>query len=382
MAAATSLPATVGLLGTELIAHFEITRGQLGLVIGLTMFVGGVCSPLVGALTDRLGGRKALAVMFSSAALAYAVMAGATVYLLLLGAAIIGGLGNGLSNPATNKLIATEVVPGRRAVITGIKQSGVQVGAALLGLLVPLGVLAWGWRLTVLSVGIIWLMFLPVTFAVTSPVAAVPRVSRQQRASTLKDIWPVSLYGLSLGITAAVILLLPLYTEEALGFTRVNAGRVAALAAVAAVLGRLTWARRAERRQAFAVTLRLMAWLAIGALATIAAAVNIPWLIWVGATAIGLSAGSWNAVGMLATIVTAGPSRAGAAAGWVQLGFLSGVGLSSPFFGWLVDQTHSYMPVMLVAAVAALGGSLVVTRGTTVLGERPPEKEEDDASSR
>jgi predicted MFS family arabinose efflux permease len=253
-------------------------------------------------------------------------------------------------------------------VITGVKQSGVQVGAALLGLLVPLGVLAWGWRPTVLAVGAAWLVFIPVTFRVTSAVAPVPGRARGRLAAAFKEVWPVSLYGLTLGVGSAVILLLPLFTAEVLGFDPVKAGRVAALAAGAAILGRLTWAGRAERRQAFAGTLRLIAFLAIAALAAIAAAPDLPWLIWVGAAGIGLSAGSWNSVGMLATIVTAGPDRAGAATGWVQLGFLTGSGLSSPIFGWLVDRTGSYMPVLAAAATAAAIGSLIITRGAAPLG--------------
>jgi MFS family permease len=365
MAAATSLGPMLGLLGTELLAEFNISRGQLGLLIGVSMFIGGACSPLLGTLTDRLGGRKALAVVFASASLAYAVLGTARVYALMLVASFFGGIANGLTNPATNKLIATEIAPGQRALITGAKQSGVQVGTALLGLLVPLGVLTWGWRPTVLLAGGVWLSFLPVTFRVTEPVPVSDRKARVPWGAAFRDVWPISVYGMLLGVGASVVVLLPLFAEESLGLDRIAAGQAAALAAITAIVGRMAWARRAERKQAFPATLRTIALLTVLAAAGLAASTTTRWLIWPAAALIGMSAGSWNSVGMLATIVTAGPARAGAATGWVLLGFLSGSGVSTPIFGWLVDRTGSYLPTFAAAATAAMVGSLVATKAST-----------------
>ena len=362
MAAATSLVATLGLLGTELLAEFGISRGQLGLLIGASMLTGGACSPLLGSLTDRLGGRTALAVVFGAASLAFAVLGIAGAYALLFVASLLGGFANGLTNPATNKLIATEISPGQRALITGAKQSGVQVGTALLGLLVPVGVLTWGWRPTVLMVGAVWLAFLPITFRVTKPVPVSDRIARLPWASAFRDVWPISVYGMLMGTGAGVLVLLPLFAEESLGLDRIAAGRAAALAAIAAIVGRMAWTRRAERRQAFPATLRTLALLTVLAAAALAASTTTDWLIWPAAALIGMSAGSWNSVGMLATIVTAGPARAGAATGWVLLGFLSGSGISTPIFGWLVDRTGSYLPAFAATAVAAMIGSLVATK--------------------
>ena len=378
MAAATSLGPTLALLGTVLIGEFSLSRGELGLLIGVAMFTGGALSPLLGSFTDRLGGRKAIAVVFASAGLAYAVLGAAPSYVVMLIASLFGGIANGLTNPATNKLIATGIAPGQRAFITGAKQSGVQVGNALLGLLVPLGVIAWGWRPTVSAAAVVWLAFLPFAFWVTSPVPAV-QSSRQPWATAFRDVWPISLYGMLLGVGASVIVLLPLFAEESLGFDRINAGRAAALAAIAAIGGRLTWARRAERRDAFPATLRTIALLTILATAGLALATAVPWLIWPAAALGGISAGSWNSVGMLATIVTAGPARAGAATGWVLLGFLGGTGVSTPFFGWLVDRTGSYVPTFAAAGAAALIAALIVVRASVISdrhadsrGRQPP----------
>jgi MFS family permease len=363
MAAGTSFAPMLGLLGTEFLREFEISRGELGLLIGLSMVIGGICSPVVGVLTDRLGGRKALALTFALAGAGYTVMAGADIYLVLMLAAFLAGISNGLTNPATNKLIATEVAAGRRGFITGTKQSGVQIGTALLGLLVPVGVIAWGWRITVLIVAGAWLLFLPVAFRVTSAVAPSQPTTRAEWATAFWNIWPISAYGMLIGIASSLLILLPLFAEEALGFDRVAAGQTAALAAGCAIVGRLTWPRRAERLHAFPSTLRTMAVLTVLGVAGLAWSVNAPVVVWPAAMVMGLSAASWNSVGMLATIVTAGPARSGAATGWVQLGFLTGAGLGTPLYGWLVDNTGSYLPGTGVAAVAATAAAVVVTMG-------------------
>ena len=363
MAVATTFGSTIGLLGTEFIREFRISRGELGLLIGLSMVIGGACSPVVGVLTDRLGGRKALALTFALAGAGYLVAAGAGAYLVLMLAAVLTGISNGLTNPATNKLIATEVAPGRRGLITGTKQSGVQIGTALLGLLVPLGAIAWGWRVTVLIVGAVCLFFLPVTFRVTSAVPASKPTTREEWPTAFWDIWPVSAFGMLIGIASSLLVLLPLFAEEALGFDRVTAGRTSALAAGCAIAGRLAWPRRAERRHAFPGTLRTLALLTMAGVAGLAWSTSVPAMVWPAAVVMGVSAASWNAVGMLATIVTAGPLRAGAATGWVQLGFLTGSGVSTPIYGWLVDTTGSYLPAMGVAMVAAALAAAVITVG-------------------
>ena len=369
MASATTFGSTIGLLGTEFLREFRISRGELGLLIGISMVVGGACSPVVGVLTDRLGGRKAMALTFALAGLGYLVMAGARVYAVLLLAGLLAGVANGLTNPATNKLIATEVAPGGRGSITGIKQSGVQIGTAMLGLLVPLGIIAWGWRPTILIVGAIWLIFLPVTFRVTSAVASSKGTSAAEWATALKNIWPVSAFGMLIGIASSLLVLLPLFAEEALGFDRVAAGRTAALAAGCAIIGRLAWPRRAERRQAFTGTLRTLAVLTMLGVGGLAWAAFVPMMVWPAAVVMGLSAASWNSVGMLATIVSAGPARAGAATGWVQLGFLTGSGAGTPLYGWLVDLTGSYLPGMAVAASSAALAAIVITIGSSRIGK-------------
>jgi MFS family permease len=62
---------------------------------------------------------------------------------------------------------------------------------------------------------------------------------------------------------------------------------------------------------------------------------------------------------MLALMVYAGADQAGGASGVVLLGFLAGLGLGPPAFGWSVDRFASYAP--------GLWGVLAVFMIATVL---------------
>ena len=72
--------------------------------------------------------------------------------------ALVGGVGQAIANPATNKLISFHIEPGRRGVITGIKQSGVYVGFVLVGLTAPALTTRFGWEAAFLLLGSVCLL--------------------------------------------------------------------------------------------------------------------------------------------------------------------------------------------------------------------------------
>jgi cyanate permease len=63
---------------------------------------------------------------------------------------------------------------------------------------------------------------------------------------------------------------------------------------------------------------------------------------------------------MLGLIVIAGREAAGRASGIVLFGFLAGLGMGPPLFGWIVDSTGSYSIVWWLAAFASVGGAALV----------------------
>ena len=75
----------------------------------------------------------------------------------------------------------------------------------------------------------------------------------------------------------------------------------------------------------------------------------------------GLSSSTWTSVGMLAVMLGAGPARSGRASGIVMFGFLTGLGVAPPLFGWTVDRTGSYASMWTMSIVAA-----VIATGVTI----------------
>ena len=363
MAMATFTAASLGILASFIIDDLGISRTQLGIVVAVVNVASALLSPIAGRVTDRIGGRAALVVLFATASVTYALLGTAFAYPMLLLAAIGGAFSQASGNPATNKLIA-EVVPlGRRGVITGVKQSGVQAGIFLGGATIPSLAIALGWRVAYLIVAVA-----PLLLAVAITRLIPPRESTEEAevraagpSALPAAIWWLTAYGFLMGFSSSITFLVPLFTEEALGRGPVAGGFAAATIAFVAVFGRILWSRYAERTDAFRMSLVVM-----GVLSVIAAGLFYgagefaAWLLWPAAVLVAAGSNSWISVGMLAVMVETGLESTGKASGYVLLGFLGGLGIGPAVFGALIDRTGSYDLMWLLSAVAAIAAVAVV----------------------
>ena len=362
MAVATFTPASLGILATFIIDDLSISRAELGIVLGLVNVAAAVLSPLVGRVTDRIGGKKSLIVLFVTAGATFLIFGTAVAYGMLFVGAIAGAISQATANPATNKLIAEDVPAGKRGVITGVKQSGVQAGIFLGGLTVPTLAITLGWRGAYLIVAVVPLVFAAIAAWV---VPAAPKATAEHRTRSRGPlpgaIWWLAGFGFLMGFSGAVTFLVPLFAEEVLGLSPVVGGIAAAVIAFVAVPGRILWSRYAERSGAFRGSLGAMAVLSVAAaglfyLSGAAAA----WLLWPAAVLIAVGSSSWNSVGMVAVMVEAGVASTGRASGVVLFGFLTGLGIAPPIFGAIIDHTGSYDIMWLLSALAAAGSAAVI----------------------
>ncbi len=362
MAVATFTPASLGILATFIIDDLSISRAELGIVLGLVNVASAVLSPVAGRVTDRIGGKKALIALFVTAGATFLIFGTAVAYGMLFVGAVAGAIAQATANPATNKLIAEDVPAGRRGVITGVKQSGVQAGIFLGGLTVPTLAITLGWRGAYLIVAVVPLVFAAVAAWV---IPAAPKATAEHRTRSRiplpSAIWWLAGFGFLMGFSGAVTFLVPLFAEEALGLSPVVGGIAAAVIAFVAVPGRILWSRYAERSGAFRGSLGAMAVLSIAAaglfyLSGAAAA----WLLWPAAVLLAAGSSSWNSVGMVAVMVEAGVAATGRASGFVLFGFLTGLGIAPPIFGAIIDHTGSYDVMWLLSALAAAGATMVI----------------------
>lgn len=343
MVGATAITTTIPVLATFLIDDFGVTKvqiGAIGLVVnGLTA----VTSPYAGRIADRIGGQNAALIVLIGASIAALLVAGAPVFPAVFVGGTVAAITAAGANPGTNKLIAEHIERGRRGLITGLKQTGPQLGALLAGLLAPWGATAFGWRPTLVIMAVALVLPVPFLMRMATPNSAVQSDNGAPMAPLPSGIWWVAAYGSLLGLGSSANFLLPLFVEEKLGQTPRVAGLAAALLGGIAIFGRLHWARTVERRKSQATTLAVLSSVAILAavLMLISTTAGIGWM-WAGTVAFGLSAASWTAVGSMAVIAIVGASAAGRASGVVWFGFLTGYGLGPPVYGFTVDKTGSY----------------------------------------
>ena len=364
MGASTFGLVVFAVLAADLIAEFDVDRWQVGALVTAMTISGALISPSVGTLTDRIGARRATIVTLLAAGGALAAMSVSPVFGLVAFFALVGGVAQAIANPATNKLISMHVPPGERGVITGVKQSGVQAGTFLGGLLLPVITLSLGWRWAVAVfgfaalVGGLWAsVSLPADIALETEPGSEPTGERMPPV-----IRSLALYGFLLGFAGtAIFTYLPLYAEESLGYSSSVAGYVVAFVGSVGVAGRIGWGRLSERSLGAMRSLRIISVLSFVSALLLVAAETAPWMVWVAALTTGLSASSWNAVGMLAIIQSVPTRRAGRGSGVVLAGFLLGLGLGAPAFGYSVDRLDTYVPGWLAIGVVFLS-ALLVTR--------------------
>jgi MFS family permease len=375
-------------LASQLIADFDVSRAILGLLGSINTVTGAVTAPWLGRLTDRIGPRRSVITVLGISGAGMSLMAIAPNLWVLGLSAIVSGLPQGWGNPSTNALIAARVPEGSRGVLTGIKQSGVQVSVFLSGLTLPTLSIWLGWRgamwvyagaFFALAIGVPLILAAdeddPASAASVSArdpsslASSPPRTQpAEPRVSGPLDplIWRIAFYALLMGTAGgAVSRFFPLWAEEVVGFSSTTAGAIVAIGGLFGVIARIAVGRLAEHRIGAPRLLGLLSLVGAVYCLSLAATTSIgSWLLWVSPVlaAVGLSA--WNAVAML-TIITTVPRRdAGRASGIVMFGFLGGLSIGSPLAGLAVDAFDSYQPMFFVAFALTLASAILVLPGS------------------
>jgi MFS family permease len=341
---------------------------QMALVYGAAAFT----SAVAGGALRRWGPARCTQITLASAAFACLAIALGGLAGVALGS-LATGLGYGLTNPAATQVLARLAPPARRNMVFAIKQTGVPLGGALAGLLLPT-LAAWlGWQGAALASGATIAL---VTLAYTplrqhwdtgrdpaSPLRAGSgaglRALREQPGLLGLAVCGGCYSGIQLAMGAFMVTML----VAEFGWTPVAAGLATALVQAAGAVARLAWAWVADRSGSGLLTL-----VAIGCL-TVACALLIPLApTWPQAavlalfTALGFCASGWNGVLMAETARMAAPGRAGEAAGGVLVLSFGGVVVGPGLAAALVGLVGSYALAFAALALLPLTGAIVAWR--------------------
>jgi MFS family permease len=311
-----------------------------------------------------IGGKRTLLVVFAISGLALIVHGLSPSLTVLVLAALIFGAGQAGANPSTNALIGGLLEPGRRGVTTGIKQSGVQLGIFLGGLILPTASAVIGWRWTLIVAGLVPLIWLVVA------VIAIPHPLRllDNRGTDASGNHPaikgIGVYALFMGMGGGSLLAyLALFAYESLGYSLVDAGLAVALGGITAVVARVLWGKQSEQSGRYADLLRLLAVLAaVSVLVLWVSLLQAPWLLWPATVLLGASSGSFNAPAMVAVISLSSERNRGHASGLVMLGFSAGSAIGPPIFGYTIDSTRDYEAGLAFSGAAYVLAAVVASR--------------------
>lgn len=355
-------------------------QGDVGLPasdVGVAMALVYVSSALAALLSSNLiprhGPLRCMQFSLFTAAAGLGLMTLAHPLTVVLGALVIG-LGYGLVTPSSSAVLAERAPAHMRAFIFSLKQTGVPVGGALAGALIPALIHWQGWRAAAWACGAACAL----CAAAVQPFRREWDAGRGQAvgaalrlAEPLRHVWThAPLRELALasfafsGMQMCLGAFLVVFLDERGGLTLHAAGAALSTAMVAGALGRLLWGVVADRRVAPRRLLGLLS-LAMAASACITAAIGTQWpyaLVLVVSFLFGLTAVGWNGVYLSEVARLAKAGNAAAATGGSLFITYAGVVALPALFWLVVTFSGSYAAGFCLSALIVAWRGLVLLR--------------------
>ena len=348
MATSSALPFILGAIGSLIVADLGMSRSQLGLLVSTFYLAASVCSVISGRLVDQTSWKLQFTLLAGLAIAGTGIIASSRSFEFLLLGVIFNGAALSLGNPVTNAYIAVGVQPRSVGFVTGIKQSGVQVGALVAGGLVPTVASHAGWR-----IGILISLILPLLMALIlaclsflaahGPADQLKIVKRATTSSHHVRVTSVAAYGALLGSgLGSIIVYLPLFAVEVMAVSPRAAAATIAVVGAAGFTSRILLGLAVDNSANIRHMLLGIALISCAAIAILPLALRWPPILWLVACALGAGAFSWMAVGMLAAVHMATNGGVGRSSAFISLWFYVGFVVGAPIFGLTVDRSGHY----------------------------------------
>lgn len=335
----------------------------IGLYVALAYVASILASLGSGTAVGRWGAIRVSQAGLLFCAVGLALCAVPSLWAIAIGAVLVG-FGYGPMTPASSHLLARTTPAHRMALVFSIKQTGVPLGGALAGAIVPPLQLLVGWQHALLAVAAACLLCAVVAQALRAefdadrdparplglgnllePMRLVLAVPALRLLAGCSFVFSVA----QLSLTTYVVTFL---TGE-LAYGLVAAGAVLAISQVGGVFGRVWWGYASDR---WLGATRMLAFLGsvmtVSALATAFLQPGAPHLlVLVVLFVFGASAIGWNGVYLSEVARQAPAGRAGiATAGTLAITFLGNV-LGPPLFGGISGAFDSYRAAFIALAV-------------------------------
>ncbi|MFN0040803.1 MAG: MFS transporter [Burkholderiales bacterium] len=326
-----------------------------------------------GQVIDRVGAIRFSQLCLLCCSAGMAIMTFPHPAIVALGAIVVG-VGYGAVTPASSSVLADRVPPGMRSFIFSLKQTGVPIGGAIAGAMVPPLIAVFGWQVAALVVAALGLLVIASAQTVQRKLdVAAPFRRAAPGAGLLEPLRMVFKHqrlrelAISSFAYSGMQMCLGSYLVVALidmsGFSLAQAGAALSVAMIAGALARLFcgaiadhWLSSRRLLGILGVTMALSAF--------VIASISPRWsglLVYVAALCYGATAVGWNGVYLAEVARIAPPGRAGAATGAsLAVTYLGVVVL--PLVFWAVHAASGGYAASFVVA-----GSLTLWRGLLFL---------------
>ncbi len=374
----TSLAATAAsVLASEIGRDAGLNPALIGVFVG-TLYVGAMFASLAsGGFIERYGAIRISQACTVVCAIGLALVAGPTWALVI--APLVIGVGYGPITPASSHLLSRTASPRTMALTFSIKQTGVPLGAALAGAMLPVITLHYGWRAAIGATAfagvLIAIAAQPSRAALDVGTIREHRVSLERLFSPLRVVARssalVELTGIGFVYAATQVSLLSflvVYMNHEVGQTLVSAGLTLAVATLGGVVGRVSWGVIADRWIAPRRMLGVLGVVA-GTCAILVASFDAAWPMPVRmliCALFGMTAIGWNGV-QLSEVARQSPrGQAGAVTGASGFITFSGVVVGPPLFSLLASLTGSYAAGFAAIGAICLGSGVWLLRRSRV----------------
>ena len=354
---------TVPAMAPRVAEALGVSPAYVGVYIALA-YIGAILASLAsGAAVARYGAIRVSQAGLMLCAAGLGLCAIPSLWTQAVGALVVG-IGYGPITPASSHLLARTTPAARMSLVFSIKQTGVPLGGALAGAIVP-GLQQWtGWQAALLAVAAANLACAFTAQRLRREFDDDRDPARKVRMGNFLEPVRLVLAHRGLRMLSACSFIFSMaqlsfttylvtFLTDSLAYGLVAAGAVLSISQVGAVVGRVLWGWVSDR---WVGARRMLASLAtLMALASVATALLQPSLPMLAVIAVlfvfGASAIGWNGVYLAEVARQAPAGKAGIATGGTLAITFLGVVLGPPVFGGVSGLFGSYRAGFAVLAI-------------------------------
>ncbi len=350
---------------------FGVSASWIGYYIALVYLGSMLGSVSAGGLVARYGPLRVSQAGLASCLIGLALGASSSSLCVVALGAFFVGLGYGPTTPASSQILMRATPPSLISITFSLKQTGVPLGGAIAGALVPTLILLFGWRWAAVAIGLVCFALAiaiqptrkrydidlnkSAPISMRSAFAPLGLVFRDRRLGEMAIV--SFIFG---GVQITLVAYLVIFLTESFSMSLVLAGFVMAVSQVASVIGRVLWGVAADRLLSRRVMLGLLG-LGMGLSALVTFWANPSWplpLLFVFAAVFGATAVGWNGVFLAEVARIAPPGQTSQYTGGCMFFTFMGVVVSPPLFSQALSFGGSYAGAYALFGVPALAAGV------------------------